>query len=316
MEDLDPIIKKMPKGARIIDEFEDEPIVKSQKQNVNPLQKHFRIPGISIKLPTQCYYYQNNEVETNLNGEVDVYPMTAGDELILKNPDALLSGKAIELLIQSCVPQVNNVRKLLAVDIDVILLAIRSTSFNNTMNIEATCPKCSTQNSFEINTGNILANAALLNPPYFVSLKNDLTVFIKPYSFEDQTKAALTAFEQTRKTQQVVQMSEGTLTPEKEDVVRKQLLETTQKIIKTKYSLMANSITHIESGDDIVTDKRQIIEFLENASKYLIDKISAEFEKLNNFVPIVRSQKVMCSNEACKHVWSLEVDFNPVNFFG
>ncbi|NJO61622.1 MAG: hypothetical protein HC836_26250 [Richelia sp. RM2_1_2] len=318
MTDIDPILKNKPKGANIIEDFDDSTFnatLTNNAKKINPLQKHFRIPGLSVKLPSQCYYYENNEVDTNLNGEIDVYPMTAGDELIMKNPDALLSGKAIESLIESCVPQVNNVRKLLAIDVDVLLLAIRSASYDNKMDLAAKCPKCSTENSFEIDTSAILANTLFLEPPYAITLKQNLIVYIKPYNFADQTKAAITAFEQTKKTQQLTSMSESELTPEKESAIRLQLAETVRTIIKTKYDLMANSITHIEVDDNTVTNKKQIIEFLENAPKFLIDKISHGFEQLNNFVPINRKQKVMCANQSCQHQWSLEVDFNPSNFF-
>lgn len=322
---IDPAFRTPPPGANIIDyddadDFEmfDDAQVREQTAhtqksptNINPLRQHFRIPGISIQLPSGLYFYKNNEIETSINNEIDVYPMTTGDELLLKNPDALFNGRAIELLIQSCVPQVNNVRALISQDLDVILLAIRAASSDSGAVVEPKCPNCGTENRFELDLSYILGNVTQLTPPYIVKISNNLTAEIRPYNFAEQTKAAITAFEQSKKAQHLVKSS--TETGSDESNIRAAISETMTNIIKVKYSLMANSIQYIKTGEEIVTDKKYINEFLENAPKLLVDKLVKAIEKINNIDPF--SSKPIGTCAKCNHQWELSIEFNPSSFF-
>ena len=72
--------------------------------NQNPLKAFFRKPGIWIKLPSQGRFYSVKPSELNEMGEIPVFPMTAKDELMMKNADGLLNGNAIVELVRSCAP--------------------------------------------------------------------------------------------------------------------------------------------------------------------------------------------------------------------
>lgn len=322
LTDLDPHIKtELPDDANILDFEEDDPVLthgpnKNNNHHVNPLQKHFRSPVLSITLPSKCFYYVNNEVEVNVNGEIDIYPMVAGDELVLKNPDALLSGRAIELIIQSCVPQINNVRQMLSIDIDSLLVAIRAATFNNNAEIDAKCPKCATENSFSFDLTNMLNNQKYLNPPYSVVLEPGLEVFIRPYNFAEQTKAVLTAFEQGKKSQALAaDAATKDLSLEDEIKIKEEISKAMNIMVAMKFKIMSQAIICIKSGETVVEEKEFIIEFIKNAPKKLIDKLASGFDQLNNLSVANSKQHVLCSNEKCKHQWDVEVDFNPANFF-
>ena len=69
----------------------------------NPLLKYFRKPAIYVSLPTKGNF--NPEIEQTIIDEVGVLPMTAIDEIALRNPDALLNGEAMISLMKSCVLQ-------------------------------------------------------------------------------------------------------------------------------------------------------------------------------------------------------------------
>jgi len=166
----------------------------------NPLQSHFRTPGMSITLPSNGVFY-TDEVEFDNQKEVDIYPMTAGDEMILQNPDALLTGRALAKVIQSCVPQVKNVDALVAPDIDAIFLAIRTVTLGTDMEFNSTCPNCAQENSLTIDTNKIISSQITLNPPYIAELENNLIAIVKPYTFANQMKAAIAAFKETKKLQ-------------------------------------------------------------------------------------------------------------------
>ena len=82
----------------------------------NPLSKFYRSPALYTSLPSGTSYYSSDQVEFTESGEVAVYPMTLSDEILLKNPDALLNGEAIASVISNCVPGVKKPKDLLSND--------------------------------------------------------------------------------------------------------------------------------------------------------------------------------------------------------
>ena len=79
----------------------------------NPLSGYFRAPKLYTKLPSGGRFYTDDIVDLGDSHEVAVYALTAKDESILKNPDALLNGEAVTQIIMSCVPSVKKPRKML-----------------------------------------------------------------------------------------------------------------------------------------------------------------------------------------------------------
>ncbi len=55
----------------------------------NPLSGYFRAPKLYTKLPSGGRFYTDDVVDLSENKEVAVYALTAKDEAILKNPDAV-----------------------------------------------------------------------------------------------------------------------------------------------------------------------------------------------------------------------------------
>lgn len=97
---------------------------------VNPLLARLRIPGETFRLPSHGLFYKNGELDASVkDGEVEVHPMTAADEIILSTPDKLLSGRAIIEIFSRCIPQILKPRDLLAKDVDFLMACLRLVSF-------------------------------------------------------------------------------------------------------------------------------------------------------------------------------------------
>ena len=60
---------------------------------VNPLQKYFRQPKIYIKFPSGGIFNKPGTIQGDVTN-TPVYGMTGMDEIIVKTPDALLSGES------------------------------------------------------------------------------------------------------------------------------------------------------------------------------------------------------------------------------
>jgi DNA-directed RNA polymerase subunit M/transcription elongation factor TFIIS len=273
----------------------------------NPLKGYFRQFKLFLKLPSGTTYYPNGAVKFNEIGEVGVMPMTGKDELILKNPDALLNGEALIEVIRSCVPNVTDPRLLLTNDIDALITAIRYATYNDSLETELTCPKCKHENEFKLNLQHSLDGMTYLEEDYVVNLESGLSVFVKPYGFPELLKGLHAQFEQTK----IARAIENDQISEQERL--KLFSNAFKEIAKVTYSLTANSIIRVvdESHNINVDNKADILEFLNNIDKKSVDAINDQIKEINQ-IGIKKTFTAVC--EKCKHEWESEIDFNPVNF--
>ncbi len=103
----------------------------------NHLLSKLRLPGQTFRLPSHGLFYTNGELDPSVrNGEVEVYPMTALDEIVLTTPDKLLSGKAVIDVFGRCIPQVRDPNQLLSKDVDYLLACLRVMTFGSTIEIK------------------------------------------------------------------------------------------------------------------------------------------------------------------------------------
>ncbi len=278
---------------------------------VNPLKKFYRGITTFIKLPSRGVYYKEGVVELNEDQEVGVMPMTAQDELLLKNPDALLSGQAVVDVIKSCIPSIKNPRKLLACDIDALMIGIRSASYGEETELSVTCPvaECKHENSFNLNLGNLLNTAETLDDHYEVVLDNGVTVFITPGTFENMVKNQRTVFEGSR-------LQRALLNPDITDQERMRIIaQAFEKMSKINFDLIIDGIHKIvftdDSGVQEVTKREFIIDFMRNIVKQDVDKIEKKMVEINK-IGIVQELDATCAK--CGHSWKAPIEFNPVNF--
>jgi hypothetical protein len=278
-----------------------------QQIRKNPLAGYFRQFKLYLKLPSGISYYAPGIINFTDTGEIGVMPMTGKDELILKNPDALLNGEALIEVIRSCVPGVSDPRSLLTNDIDTLITAIRYATYNDSLETELVCPSCKHENLFKLDLQYSLDNMTFLDSEYVINLESGLSVFVKPYSFPELLKGLHAQFEQSKLTRAI----------ENENITEDQRLKLFSVAFKElstiTYELMVNSV--IKVVDEVhsvnVTDKKDIKEFLENIDKKSSDQISDLIKEIN-LIGIRRSFTAHC--EKCNHEWQSEIDFNPVNF--
>lgn len=273
----------------------------------NPLKGYFRQFKLYLKLPSGTSYYAPGTVNFTELGELGIMPMTGNDELILKNPDALLNGEALTEVIRSCAPGVSNPRMLLTNDIDAIITAVRYATYNDNLETEINCPSCKHSNLFKLDLQYSLDNMTFLESEYVVNLESGLSVFVKPYSFPELLKGLHAQFEQSK-------ISRAIENDQMDDTQKMKLFASAFKeISNVTYTLMCNSVIKVvdEQRNINVTDKADIKEFLQNIDKKSVDKISDLIKEINQ-VGIKKTFMAVCVK--CAHEWENEIDFNPVNF--
>jgi len=274
----------------------------------NPLSSYFRAPGMTIKLPSQLVWYADSDIDLTISGEVEIFPMTAADELLFKNPDAIMSGRATENAIKSCVPCIIHTRSLVQADIDIIMMAIRAVTYGDDYEIQTKCPDCEAENSYQIDIRNLMSGIEPLDPPYSVQMK-DLNVFVKQYDLENIFIAQQIAFQESKKIEHFKLLED-----KGEDISSiKAFGDTIDRLNDVKLNLAAKSITHIIMPDgQEITNRDFINEFMVSLPARDQKVIQDKVDSVTGIKTVPTEHEVVCRK--CGHKWDIPLEFNPANF--
>lgn len=284
------------------------PSYKPKPSNINPLSGYYRTPGTYITPPSGGHYNHEQDMQLTASNELEIFPMTAADELILKNPDSLLNGHAVEKVIQSCVPGVKNVRGLINQDIEAILLAIKYASFGDNMPLSSTCPSCGTINESTLSISYLLETSQPL-PNEFVFRYDDRMVFyLRPHTFESHTKASLAQYEETKILRSIIGETDISETDKLQEIQT-----SFDRIAHFNLELLSYCIMAIAVPEGVVDDQRLIQEFIINADRRLVKQLQDEIQKVNTFGGVQKRAELECVK--CNHVWETDIVYDPASFF-
>jgi hypothetical protein len=243
---------------------------------MNQLNQYFRKPELKVKLPSQGQYYPPGAVKLDANGEVDVYPMTAADELTMKTPDALLTGESTVKVIQSCVPAIPNAWLIPSMDVDVILIGIRIATYGPKMSITSNVPKTGTKQDNDVNLQGILETMKTDLVPNTVQLDNGLKIICKPMNYQQLSLVRRTTFEKQRmaRTLNDTQMSD-------EDK-QKEFNKIFETLTNINVESLISNIESIVTPEGSVNDRAEIDEFIKNVKLQDVNKIRAKVEEIGS----------------------------------
>lgn len=271
----------------------------------NPLKQYFRRPSVYLRLPSNGIGYNDSIIDMPENGEVPIYPMTAIDDITTRTPDALFNGTAVIELIKSCVPNIKDPWLINNIDMDAILIAIKSASSESgEMDIESVCPKCETRASFNISLAAILGSIS--SPDYATDLEySDLSIKLKPISYKEINKASMDQFEFQKMAAQVDSI-------EDEELRKKTVKDALEKITNITMDLISHSVEYIKTPTVTVDNREFILDFLRNCDKKVYTAIRDHSSKLREEAEI-KPMPVKCTN--CEHEYKQEITLNPTDFF-
>lgn len=158
----------------------------------NPLLSKIQLPGETFQLPSQGIFYVNGELDESVkNGEVEVYPLKTIDEIVFNTPDKLLNGKSIVEVFGRCIPQILQPMKLLAKDVDFLLVCLRMVTYGRDMEIhyEHTCEN-SKDHTYNVNLQHIISSTQKFDPTsieseYQLILPNQQVIQLHPMIYDD-----------------------------------------------------------------------------------------------------------------------------------
>jgi hypothetical protein len=274
-------------------------------QENNPLKQYFRRPAIYVKLPSEGKYYNSATISMPDNKELPVFPMTAIDEITARTPDALFNGEAVADIIRSCMPNIKDPWAIVNMDLDAILIAIRTATNGNNMEIESMCSECSEESKYDVNLVGILAG---LKPGNYDQelLIGELSIKFKPLTYKEINQINTNQFELQRGFAQLNDMTE---TEEKNSKIKELLILTT----KLTSQAITSNIEYIKTPSAFVQEKEYILDFLNNCDKNTYDMLKEFNVKLKEGTDM-KPLKVKCIH--CQHEYDQPFTLNMSDFFG
>jgi len=255
---------------------------------VNPLLARVEMPGSTFQMPSRGLFYNNDELRGDVEvGEVHVHPMSAYDEILLKTPDALFTGEAINKVFLRCIPQILKPMELLAKDVDYLLVCLRQVTFGAETEIKYThdC-KDAKSNSYMIDMSIFISNAKKIDPTtvgsiYSTTMDNGQKIKLRPARLKD----VISMYQN---------MDTGDNTPEEE-------LKMTVFVIKS-----------VIDAVDGITDDSMIEEWIKKIPAGWVKKLTNAIEKTSDFGPsFIFDTKCKDCNEGIQ----IESPVNPISFF-
>lgn len=258
-------------------------------EHVNPLLAKAKLPGRIFQLPSRGIFYKNGELDDTVKqGEIHVQPLSAMDEIIMKNPDQLFSGQAVEQVYRTCVRGVNKPTELLAKDVDAIMLFLRTVTYGPTFEytVKHEC-KDAKEHSYVADIDQMIAQLKMIDPTtvdavYQVELQNHQHVKLRPNRYAQVIE--------------LIKHNQGKV-------------ELTVEDQKFNFRTMLSGM--IESVDDI-TDPKLIAEWIDALQSTFTSRLTSKLDEVNNWGP---SMKWNTTCKDCGEVFEVELPINPVSFF-
>ena len=277
----------------------------------NPLKKYFRQAKLHIALPSEYKFYPPGSIDVPETGELEVMSMTAKDELSFKTPDALLNGQATVEVIQSCIPAIKNAWIMPSIDIDAALVAIRMATYGETLTMTTKVPVTGEEREYELNLRDVLDNFSNLVYENVVQV-NDLTIYLRPLTYQEFTKNALKTFEEQRIFNVV--NDESISDEDKLQAFTNSFTKLTQLTV----DMIVQGIDKIIVGEDEVTNIAHIQEFMKNADKEFFNKVMDHLNEQKEKYTI-KPMEVRSSPEdiaaGAPETFTIPITFDQSNFF-
>lgn len=257
--------------------------------SANPLLAGLKMPGRIFQLPSRGIFYRDGELGPNVkDGEIHVHPMSALDEINMKNPDQLFSGEAVNTVFKHCIEGIEKPSELLAKDIDAIMLFLRAVTYGPEYEFSArhVCKEAK-DHSYVANLDQMIAampvlDEATVEEQFTLELSNQQVVKLRPNRYAHVV-----------------------------DLIKTNQNKTEFTTEDQKQNLTKVILSVIESVNDI-RDEAMIKEWITAIPSPMVNRIAEKVEKLNSWGSDL---KTVCKCKDCGENFEIEIPINPVTFF-
>lgn len=266
----------------------EEIVTQPEPQPVNPLLARVEMPGSTFQLPSRGLFYDHDELDSGVAmGEVHVHPMSAFDEILMKSPDHLFSGEAIEKVFKRCIPQIMKPLDLLSKDVDFLLVCLRQVTFGDELDItyRHNC-KDANNNHYTVRLSEFINSTKKIDPTnigssYTVKLNNGQVVKLHPSKFKD-----------------ILEMYQSS--------------ETGSLTVEQELEMAVLVVSSVISSVDDVTNPTHIREWIKTIPAGWISTLSEKIEAASDFGTDFTFQ-TKCKD--CDKDIEIQTPVNPISFF-
>jgi hypothetical protein len=271
------------------------------------LSKYSRVPGINVYLPSKGAYGPEG-INLDVAGSVRTLPMTANDELALNSPDLLISGRAVNMVLESCCPDIPNAGDLPNVDVEVLLLAIKCNSSGEKLDVSGRCEKCEHEYSYDVSIPNLLQDITYIEDQNIIELSSGVKIVLRPLTWNQSSAIRFELMKEAKSFEDFVKNNQDDNLLFK----RREQLHVTVRELNLK-SILSCVIGVITPDNITVDDYEEIYYFLKDLTKADFQLIENSWGSMNK-KGLPRHLDVKCEN--CGHEQKHELEYNPVNFLG
>jgi hypothetical protein len=271
--------------------------------SLNPLQQYFRQPKVFVRLPSHGIYNKAGALEGDIEN-MPIFGMTGMDEILLKTPDALISGEATVRVLQSCCPSVKDAWDISNLDIDALLVAVRIATYGNNLEVMYSCKNCGNEAEYEVDLGKILEhfNSCIYDSKVVVG---DLTIKLRPLTYREVTRFNLENFGLQKKLSQTIDLTD-------EDAKQKALTEIFKELGALQNKVYMAGVEEVVTPAGVVTEHAFIKEWLENTDRSTFEALKEHISN-NNDAWRIPSNHAKCSE--CGHEDTFAIEMDQANFF-
>ena len=258
-----------------------------EQPSINPLLNRLKIPGETHRLPSRGLFYNDGELSPDVkDGEIHIYPMTAYDEILIRSVDKLFSGDALVEIFSHCVPQVLKPLRLLAKDVDFIIVCLRKISYGSTFEINYTHTCENAKNwVYGVPMDSFIRNAKSLDPTlvshqYSVKMPNGQIVRVHPLRYDA-----------------IIKIMQSTDTDYSE---------------KKQHEVLMDSLLDVIEIVDEIRERQFIYEWLTKLSPEWLKEISKAIDSTSDWGTDFNTT-IVCKD--CGQEVTIPAPMNPLTFF-
>lgn len=275
----------------------------------NPLKNLYRKKSVFVALPSDSKFYKHPP-KLSIDEELGVLPMTASDDILLKSPDALFNGEALISMLKSCVPDIHDPEEMPVCDLDLVLMAIKVATNGEGLDVVARCPKCETEETYEVNLPALMSTSQKISKDNVVELEEGVKVHVRPYSLRSQIKGQVQRFHNYR---MQMMLNKEMPNDEKAKIFDEALVAASAISVQ----LAADNIMLVEIPQDgadtvKVSDSDHIFEWVENMDSKTYEAVITRIRELSDST-INTEISLQCPS--CTNEYRTDLELDPVSFF-
>ena len=267
------------------------------------LQKYKRQPKLYIDIPSELRFVPESAYEGSFK-DVPVYSMSGADELMMRNPEALLNGEATKALIKSCIPSILDPGELSFIDLELLFIAIRIATYGNEYKKPSRCKHCDEENVHSIDLSKLYDHYNKKEYDNIVSV-DDLKFYLKPLS----TNAWSEIQEKIFVTRRTVFQAQ---TIGNEDEKKKVESKAFDYLRSLSEESVTSQVVKIVTPEGEETNPTAIKDFLLNEDRSWFDAVRT---KLDNNIKDWEIPPIDVPCGSCEKEYSVPLTLDDANFF-